>query len=121
MHALPSVQQGNYATGTLHTKHVRPLAPQAAAAGKFDARAFVFACLQEHPDLKLAEIEQRARAAGQVLSQPTASRYRKQFLRRNESSTVVDDASSIMKAESLDESSTMKVLSVKALPSVKEE
>ena len=79
LHALPPVQQGNYETGTLHTKQVRPRASQ-AAAGKFDARAFVFACLQEHPDLKLAEIEQRARAAGQVLSQPTVSRYRKQFL-----------------------------------------
>ncbi len=112
LHALPPVQQGSYATGTLNTKQVRPLAPQ-AAAGKFDARAFVFACLQEHPDLKLAEIEQRAHAAGQVLSQPTASRYRKQFLHRNESSAVVDDASSSMQAESSDESSTMKMQGIK--------
>jgi hypothetical protein len=108
LHALPPVQQGNSETGTLHTKQVRPRAPQ-AAAGKFDARAFVFACLQEHPGLKLAEIEQRARAAGQVLSQPTASRYRKQFMRSSESASVVDDASSSMKAESLDASSTMRV------------
>jgi len=108
LHALPPVQQNTYETGTLHTKQVHPRAPQ-AAAGKFDARAFVFACLQEHPDLKLAEIEQRARAAGQLLSQPTASRYRKQFLRRNESSSVVTSESSIMKAENIDESSTRKM------------
>jgi hypothetical protein len=79
---------------------------------QFLGDSIVFACLQEHPDLKLAELEQRARAAGQVLSQPTASRYRKQFLRRNESSPGIDDASSSMKAESLDDSSTMNVQAV---------
>ena len=79
--------------------------PQAAAAEKFDARAFVFACLNENPGLKLSEIEQRALAAGQELSQPTASRYRKQFFARNGSSRE----SSAMKGESPVESSTMKV------------
>ena len=35
-------------------------ATQAIAEEKFDTRAFVFACLEENPDLKLAEIEQLA-------------------------------------------------------------
>jgi hypothetical protein len=83
---------------------VRQPATQAAAEGKFDARAFVFACLEENPGLKLAEIEQLAFSCGQELSQPTASRYRKQFFASNESSTIVNDASATMKAESSDES-----------------
>jgi len=72
--------------------------------GKFDARAFVFARLQENPGLKLSELSRLAQAAGQELSQPTASRYRKQFLARSESSEnfqVSSDESS--------ESSTVKI------------
>ncbi len=88
---------------------MREVTPRSATAGKFEARAFVFACLEQQPDLKLVEIEQRARAAGQELSQPTASRYRKQFLSRNESASVVTSENSTMKAESADESSTMEV------------
>ncbi len=84
-------------------------ATQAIAEEKFDTRAFVFACLEENPDLKLAEIEQRALSSGQELSQPTISRYRKQFFARSESSTVVNDESSTMKAESIDESESMAV------------
>jgi len=113
LHALPSIQQGNNQARAHHAKDMREVTPRAATAGKFDARAFVFACLEQQPDLKLVEIEQRARAAGQALSQPTASRYRKQFLRRNESASVVTTESSIMKAESTDESSIMKVQGVK--------
>ena len=108
LHALPPVQQGNNESRTLHEKDTHQVTPQ-ATAGKFDARAFVFACLEKNPALKLAEIEQRARAAGQALSQPTASRYRKQFLRGNESATVVAGESSTMKVESAAESFTMKV------------
>jgi hypothetical protein len=113
LRALPSIQRGSPEARTHHAKDMCEVTLQAAAAGKFDARAFVFACLEKNPALKLAEIEQRARAAGQALSQPTASRYRKQFLRRNESASVVTTESSIMKAESTDESSIMKVQGVK--------
>src|SRR5260221_4199103 len=60
LHALPSIQQGNPKARTHHAKDMREVTPQAAAAGKFDARAFVFACLEKNPALKLAEIEQCA-------------------------------------------------------------
>jgi hypothetical protein len=85
---------------------VRQSASQAVSEEKFDARAFVFACLQENADLKLSEIEQRALSAGQELSQPSISRYRKQFFAKNESSTLVDDESSATKAVEPDESFT---------------
>jgi hypothetical protein len=52
--------------------------------------------------------EKRRRISGQfsiLSSTKTASRYRKQFVASRESSTVVDNESSIMKAESTDESS----------------
>jgi hypothetical protein len=101
LRALPSAQPGNGNTHTLRVKETLQAPPQATSTEKFDARSFVFACLEEHPALKLAEIEQLAIARGQVLSQPTASRYRKQFFARSESSTVVKN----------DESSTMKVKS----------
>ena len=102
LRALPSAQPGNGDTRTLRVKETLQAPPQATSTEKFDARSFVFACLEEHPDLKLAEIEQLAIARGQVLSQPTASRYRKQFFARSESSTVVkNDESSTMKVESL--------------------
>src|SRR5258708_31826659 len=102
LRALPSAQPGNGETRTLRVKETLQAPPQATSTEKFEARSFVFACLEEHPDLKLAEIEQLAIARGQVLSQPTASRYRKQFFARSESSTVVkNDESSTMKVESL--------------------
>ena len=63
LHALPSIQQGSPEARAHHTKEMREVTPRAATAGKFDARAFVFACLEQQPDLKLVEIEQRARAA----------------------------------------------------------
>jgi hypothetical protein len=105
LRALPPVQQqGN---GTRRAQETRQVTRQAAlAAEKFDARAFVYACLQEHPAIKLAEIEHLALAAGQELSQSTASRYRKQFAARGESST--------MQAASIDESSTMQAASAAA-------
>jgi len=99
LRALPAIQLGN--------KETREAAPQATAAGKFDARAFVFACLSENPHLKLGEIEQRALARNQELSQATASRYRKQFFANRESSSMQVASSvesSTMQAESTDES-----------------
>ncbi len=72
---------------------VRQSTSQAVSEEKFDARAFVFVCLQENADLKLSEIEQRALAQHQELSQPTISRYRKQFFAKNESSSVVANES----------------------------
>jgi hypothetical protein len=103
LRALPSIRQDSHdASKTRLANETRQAALQATgAAGKFDARAFVFARLSENPDLKLAEIEQLARATGQELSQPTASRYRRQFFNRHESSS--------MKDESANESVTMKV------------
>lgn len=99
LHALPSLKQDSHETSRTHrAKETRQATLQATgAAGKFDARAFVFACLNENPDLKLADIEQLARIAGQELSQPTASRYRKQFFNMGESA--------IMKVPALHESS----------------
>ena len=71
LRALPSIQQSRNGTQTMRVKEAREVTRQAAAAEKFDARAFVFACLQENHDLKLSEIERRAQASGQELSQPT--------------------------------------------------
>jgi hypothetical protein len=112
LRALPSRQPGHNETGTRYAKDAREVPLQATTAEKFDARTFVFACLSKNPGLKLAEIEQQALAAGQELSQPTASRYRKQFFAHCESSSVVKSESSTMKTESTYESSTMKVQGV---------
>ena len=68
--------------------------------GKFDARAFVFSCLQDDPDAKLAEIEKRAATHGQELSQSSISRYRTQFFARRESSSVLAHESSTTQTES---------------------
>ena len=76
----------------------RQSAPQVQPDGKFEARAFVFACLQENADLKLSEIEQRAQALGQELSQSSISRYRSQFFANSARSTTDDNASSTMQA-----------------------
>jgi hypothetical protein len=102
LRALPSLRQGSHEASQAHVaKETRQAARHATG---FDARAFVFACLSENPDLKLAEIEQLARVAGQELSQPTASRYRRQFFNTGESA----HESSSMKGESPNESATVK-------------
>jgi hypothetical protein len=104
LRALPPVrQQDNHEDSrTRRLKDAREAVLQATTGvNKFDARAFVFACLQENPDLKLAEIEQLALARDQELSQSTASRYRKQFFARDESS--------IVQVASSNESSTMQM------------
>jgi len=100
LRALPAIEQESLEARTRRVKDAHQPATQALAEEKFDARAFVFACLEENPDLKLSEIGQLAFSRGRELSQPTASRYRKQFFARGESSTVVDSESSAMKAES---------------------
>jgi hypothetical protein len=105
LRALPSVQPPNSDVKTRSARDARQSHPQAVSGEKFDARAFVFACLQENADLKLSEIEHLALTRDQELSQPTISRYRKLFFASRESSTVVNNESSTMKAESVDESS----------------
>lgn len=103
LHALPSTRAISAASTSVgkpasHTKETRQSSQQQGPAeGKFDARAFVFACLETNTDLKLSEVEHLALARGQELSQPTISRYRKQFFASRESS----HESPTMKAESL--------------------
>jgi hypothetical protein len=70
LHVVPLIQEAQEASQS---------SAALASENKFDARKFVFACLQEHPDLKLVELSQLAQAVGQELSLATASRYRKQF------------------------------------------
>ena len=109
LRALPPAQQqqgDNQDSRTRRVKETHQVPLQAATAEKFDARSFVFACLKEKPTLKLAEIEQRALACNQELSQSTASRYRKQFF--------ASRASSTMQGASTHESSTMQAASVDA-------
>src|SRR5579884_3304385 len=65
----------------------------------FDVRAFIFSCLQERPEAKLAEMKSLALARGHVLSQATISRYRKQLLARRESSALANDESTTMQGE----------------------
>ncbi len=94
---------GRVATPESKTRTGRDLSQttqQGTSEGKFDARAFVFACLETNVNLKLAEIEQLALARGQELSQPTISRYRKQFMLSRESSRDLDSESSKLKDES---------------------
>src|SRR5260221_2206827 len=62
LRALPSIQQGSPEARTHHAKDMCEATPQAAAAEKFDARAFVFASREKNPARKLAEFEQRSRA-----------------------------------------------------------
>jgi hypothetical protein len=73
-------------TGALKTAHENT--EVAAAEGKFDARGFVFSCLQNNAALKLSEIAALALGEGQTLSLPTISRYRKQFFGGRESTAV---------------------------------
>lgn len=61
------------------------------SSGKFEARQFVYACLQKDPTMKLSEIVRLAKMEGQELSEPTISRYRKEY---RESSSVVENESS---------------------------
>ncbi len=65
----------------------------------FDVRAFIFSCLQERPEAKLAEMKSLALARGHVLSLATISRYRKQLLARRESSALANDESTTMQGE----------------------
>jgi hypothetical protein len=58
-----------------------------------NARAFVFAHLQANPELKLADLEQLAKAQSQELSQSSISRYHKQFFASCASPLANNDAS----------------------------
>ena len=100
LHALPPVQR--------HDKET----PQQAAsqAERFDARAFVFSCLQDHSDAKLTDIRKRARASGQDLSESTISCYRKEFHASLAMQAASPDArSAVQVASSVDESESSSV------------
>src|SRR5581483_1284770 len=70
LHALPSLRQ----------PRKRKDGTEQHPAEKFDARAFVFACLQDYGSLTLAAIRERLHAKGQELSESTISRYRKEYV-----------------------------------------
>ena len=105
LRALPSLQQGSNKAKRLRVKDTRGSAPQGTAQEKFDARAFVFACLADNKALKLTEIQQLALAKKQELSEATISRHRKQFFESRESSPGRFVESSTTQGESPDESS----------------
>jgi hypothetical protein len=100
----PAVQGNTSQTRARRVKDTRQSAPQAEMGEKWDIRAFVFACLENQAALKLTEIKHLARAEQQELSEATISRYRKQFFTHRESSSVVDNESAALQAESADES-----------------
>jgi hypothetical protein len=56
---------------------------------KFDTRSFVFACLQKNPEMKLSEIVSLAKMQGQELSEPTISRYRKEYRESSSESSAI--------------------------------
>jgi hypothetical protein len=47
--------------------------------GEFDKAQFVYTCLREDPDMKIADIQQRAAERGQTISVGSVSQYRKAF------------------------------------------
>ena len=49
------------------------------APTKFDVRDFVSTCLEKNPQAKLSEIVEQAKGQGVELSEPTVSRYRKDW------------------------------------------
>jgi len=108
LHVVPVAQQGSRTT---KPEERRRSPERALSEEKFDARVFVFACLEENREWKLADIEQLALAAGHTLSQPSISRYRKQFYARRESTTI-QSASSFANAENTSESAMMKELAL---------
>jgi hypothetical protein len=102
LHALPSVAgQGNDGARIVHTGQS---IPRSATEEKFDARVFVFSCLQENAACKLKEIQQLARGRQRDLSEATISRYRKQFFAQRESSVKAASESSLLEGENGDES-----------------
>ena len=78
--------------------------PPGVTREKFDARAFVFSCLQENAACKLRDIQQLAGAKQRELSEATISRYRKQFFARRESPVKAASESTSMQGESGHES-----------------
>lgn len=49
------------------------------STGEFDKAQFVYACLREYPDMKIADIQQRAAERGQTISVGSVSQHRKAF------------------------------------------
>lgn len=49
------------------------------STGEFDKAQFVYACLREDPDMKIADIQQRAAEMGQTISVGSVSQHRKAF------------------------------------------
>jgi hypothetical protein len=72
-------------------------------------------------ELKLSEIEQQALAHGQELSQPTISRYRKQFFAHRESFSRAENESPTREGAYVDEISSMKGAYVDEISSMKGE
>ncbi len=68
-----------------HLSRVKPLlqlAPgrsESRSTGEFDKAQFVYACLRENPDMKIADIQQRAAEMGQTISVGCVSQHRKAF------------------------------------------
>jgi hypothetical protein len=104
LRALPPVQGSANKARARRVKETRQLPPQAAREEKWDARAFVFACLEKQAALKLSELKHLARAEGQELSEATISRYRKRFFASRESSRGVEHESATLQAASAHES-----------------
>jgi hypothetical protein len=56
---------------------VKPV--KSVATEKIDSRTFVFECLRDNPEMKLSQMVELAKTRGLDLSEPTASRYRKEY------------------------------------------
>jgi hypothetical protein len=95
-------KQAQTPAGAQEKRNERPtlLALPSREKGKFDARAFVFGCLQKDAECKLADMAKLAALQGQELSQSSISRYRSQFFASSESSTVDENGSSAMQVAS---------------------
>jgi len=60
--------------------------------GTFDRERFVFTCLEEDPEMKIAEIQQRAEKMKQSISVGSISTYRKSFQNRHEMKVIESDS-----------------------------
>lgn len=65
---------------------------EARFTGEFDKAQFVYACLRDDPNMKIADIQQRAAEKGQTISVGSVSQHRKAFF---ESVKVAEIESSI--------------------------
>jgi hypothetical protein len=75
----------NQLEGPTRQARVKPLlqlapgGPERKPTGEFDKAQFVYTCLREDPDMKIADIQQRAAERGQTISVGSVSQYRKAF------------------------------------------